>query len=105
MRARKARGFALKVSRERPKRLAPYLRRPDRAKTLPYAAMILRRLIRVSGVREVRFSQYGIREGLLVEWVQNKIYLEHKDDRQFTLALEEPEDLKNLDEMSASVPE
>lgn len=93
LRARKARGFARRVARERPKRLAPYLRRPDRAQTLPFAAMVLRRLIRQSGVKEVRFSQYGIREGLLVDWIRNKAYLEPVDDRQFTLLLDEPETL------------
>lgn len=91
LRAGKARSFANKVAREKPSRLAPYLRRPDRARTLPFAALVLRRLIRQSGVRRVRFSQYGIREGLLVDWLRSGGYRKPADDRQFTLNLEDPE--------------
>ena len=85
-----ARRFARKVVKEKSHRIAPYLRRPDRAKTLPYAAMVLRRLIRQSGVKRVRFSQYGIREGLLVEWLRSGNHHQPKDDRQFMLNLDEP---------------
>jgi len=90
LKSRTARRFARKIANEKPSRIAPYLRRPDRAKTLPYAAMVLRRLIRQSGVRRVRFSQYGIREGLLVEWLRSGQHLKSSDDSQFTLNLEEP---------------
>lgn len=90
LKSRTARRFARKIAYEKPSRLAPYLRRPDRARTLPYAAMVLRRLIRQSGVSRVRFSQYGIREGLLVDWLRCGQHQEPTDDRQFTLNLEDP---------------
>ena len=95
LKSRTARRFARKIATEKPSRIAPYLRRPDRAKTLPYAAMVLRRLIRQSGVRQVRFSQYGIREGLLVDWLRRGQHLQSPDDSQFTLNLEEPFPLEN----------
>lgn len=90
LKAKQARRFARLISQEKPNRLRPYLRRPDRAETLPYAAMVLRRLIQSTGAARVRFSQYGIREGLLVDWVRRERYVSAKDDRQFTLSLEEP---------------
>lgn len=90
LKSRVARRFARKIALEKPRRIAPYLRRPDRAQTLPFAAMVLRRLIRQSGVRQVRFSQYGIREGLLVDWLRRGQHLESPDDSQFTLNLDEP---------------
>ena len=34
-----------------------------RAEDLPYAAIVLRRLVRATGARQVVFSAYGIREG------------------------------------------
>ena len=87
--ANKIRNFAGRVAREKPTRLKPYLRRPDRASTLPFAALVLRRLIRQSGAAKVRFSQYGIREGLLVDWLRSRAYLKPADDRQFWLNLED----------------
>lgn len=90
LRSRTVRQFARKIAREKSSRLAPYLRRPDRARTLPYAAIVLRQLIRQSGVKRVRFSQFGIREGLLVEWLRSGDYRQPRDDRQFMLNLDEP---------------
>ena len=66
--------------------------------------MVLRRLIRQSGVRRVRFSQYGIREGLLVEWLRSGQHLKSSDDSQFTLNLEEPFPIE-LDEAAPLVSE
>lgn len=90
LKAKPARRFAGLIAQERPSRLRPYLRRPDRAETLPYAALVLHRLIQVTRASRVRFSQYGIREGLLVDWVRQQGYVTPKDDRQFVLNLEEP---------------
>ncbi|MAH87710.1 MAG: hypothetical protein CMF26_03765 [Kiloniella sp.] len=90
LKGRKARRFAAQIIREKPDRMRPYIRRPDRADTLPYAALVLRRLIRQSKVSHVRFSQYGIREGLLVDWVRQERFNVTHDDRQFTLNLDEP---------------
>ena len=90
LKARKTRRFAGRIVREKPDRLRPYLRRSDRADTLPYAALVLRRLIKQSGVSRVRFSQYGIREGLLVDWVRQERFRSPVNDRQFALNLEEP---------------
>ena len=51
---------------------------------------VLRRLIKQSGVSRVRFSQYGIREGLLVDWVRQERFSAPVNDRQFALNLDEP---------------
>lgn len=40
-----------------------------RAETLPYAALVLEALIERLGVEKVEFSAWGVREGLLFEWL------------------------------------
>ena len=44
-----------------------------RADDLPYAALVLRRLLRATGARQVVFSAYGIREGWFLRSVPNNV--------------------------------
>ena len=44
-----------------------------RAEDLPYAAIVLRRLLRATGARRVVFSAYGIREGWFLQTVADSV--------------------------------
>ncbi len=57
----------------RPDRLPGAPRR--RAEDLPYAAVVLRRLLKASGARRVVFSAYGIREGWFLQNVPERVRL------------------------------
>ena len=47
-----------------------------RAEDLPYAALVLRRLLRATGARQVTFSAYGIREGWFLQSVPDAVRLQ-----------------------------
>jgi exopolyphosphatase/guanosine-5'-triphosphate,3'-diphosphate pyrophosphatase len=47
-----------------------------RAEDLPYAALVLRRLLKVTGARRVVFSAYGIREGWFMQTVPESVRLQ-----------------------------
>ena len=47
-----------------------------RADDLPYAALVLRRLLRATGARQVTFSAYGIREGWFLQSVPDAVRLQ-----------------------------
>jgi exopolyphosphatase / guanosine-5'-triphosphate,3'-diphosphate pyrophosphatase len=44
-----------------------------RAETLPYAAIVLETLIDRLGLEEIEFSAWGVREGLLYEWLSDRV--------------------------------
>ena len=44
-----------------------------RAETLPYAAMVMDGLIDALGLEEVEFSAWGVREGVLYDWLGDRV--------------------------------
>jgi exopolyphosphatase/guanosine-5'-triphosphate,3'-diphosphate pyrophosphatase len=75
--AAEARDFAVKISEMTPKALERLPNLPRRrAADLPYAAIVLRRLLRASGVARVVFSANGLREGWYLRHVPSEIRAE-----------------------------